>query len=60
MTTPLYTTAEAAAALTALKTLEQADVPWYEQSAISDQLLSDIVSACLTAAAQVRAKPQGT
>lgn len=60
MTAPLYTQAEASAALAALKTLEQADVPWYAQSQISDQLLVEIVSACLNAAAQVRAKPQGT
>lgn len=55
---PLYTPAEAAAALAKLKTLEQQQVPWFEQSAITDQLLDDIVDACLTAAAQVRAKTQ--
>ena len=51
---PLYTEAEADAALASLKALEQADVPWYEQSEISDDLLNQIVDACLTAAAQVR------
>lgn len=60
MTGPLYTQAEASAALAALKTLEQADVPWYAQSQISDSLLANIVSACLNAAAQVRASQPKT
>ena len=50
----LYTPAQAAAALAALKTLEQADVPWYEQGAITDDLLNAIVATVLTAAAQAR------
>lgn len=53
-----YTPAEAAAALAQLKALEQADVPWYEQSAITDELLNQIVDACLTAAAKVRVTAQ--
>jgi hypothetical protein len=57
-----YTPAEAAAALAQLKALEQSDVPWYEQSAISDDLLDKIVAVVLTAAAQVRGQSptQGT
>jgi hypothetical protein len=51
----LYTPAEAAAALAALKVLEQNEVPWYEQSSISDTLLNDIIAAVLNAAATVRA-----
>lgn len=50
----LYTPAEAAAALAALKTLEQNEVPWYEQSAITDTLLNDIITAVLNAAATAR------
>jgi hypothetical protein len=52
----LYTPAEAAASFAALKTLEQAQVPWYEQAAITDVLLNAIVATVLTAAAQARAK----
>jgi hypothetical protein len=52
----LYTPAESAAALAALKTLEQASVPWYEQSAITPDLLNAIVATVLTAAAKARTK----
>ena len=52
----LYTAAEASAALAKLKALETAEVPWYEQGAITDDLLNQIVAAVLTAAAQVRAQ----
>ena len=55
----LYTPAEAAACLIALKTLETADVPWYEQGAITDDLLQKIIANVLTTAAQVRAKTKG-
>jgi hypothetical protein len=50
----LYTQAEATAAFTALKKLAQADVPWYEQAAITDDLLNAIVATALTAAAKAR------
>jgi hypothetical protein len=53
----LYTPAEAAAALAALQTLAQADVPWYAQSQITPELLNAIVATVLTAAAQTRATP---
>jgi hypothetical protein len=50
----LYTPAEAVAAMTALKVLEQSQVPWYEQAAITDDLLNAIIATVLTAAAKAR------
>ena len=55
----LYTPAEAAAALGALKTLEQAQVPWYAQAEITDDLLNAIVATVLTAAAKTRTQSPG-
>ena len=50
----LYTPAESTAALAALKALEQAQVPWYEQGAITPDLLNAIIATVLTAAAKAR------
>ena len=50
----LYTPAEAAAAFTALKTLADADLPWYERTSVTDDLLNAIVATALTAAAKAR------
>jgi hypothetical protein len=54
MATSLYTQAEFNAAVTAVKALEAKDVPWYEQGAITDQLIDAVVDAVLTAAAKAR------
>ena len=50
----LYTPAEAAAAFTALKTLADTDIPWYERASVTDDLLNAIVATALTAAAEAR------
>lgn len=54
----LYTQAELAAAVAALKAGEAVEVPWYEQSAITDDLLNWVAVTALTAAAKARAKTQ--
>lgn len=53
----LYTDAEAKAGFAALKMLIKAQVPWYEQAALSDQVISNVVATVLAAAAHARAAP---
>ena len=52
----LYSPAEASAAFASLKLLAKAKVPWYEQAAITDDLLNAIIATVLTAAAKARQK----